>query len=158
MTGNEEEAQQVVANIVVESGIEVWHGQLFRSKLTAQFLVLALKPGASAEGINGAMLGGGHEPGAGVVRYAGLGPLLKGRDQGVLREIFGEADIAHDSREAGDETWRFDPPDRVDGAMKLGAIKHGAIDAGRHHRYRSHHLSGGQRKRGRRLCRMFPTD
>jgi hypothetical protein len=37
---------------------------------------------------------------------AGLRPLLHGGDERVLREIFYEANVAHDSREAGDELRR----------------------------------------------------
>ena len=63
------------------------------------------------------MLRGGHEPGARVVRDARLRPLLERGDQRVLRELFGQADVAHDPRQAGDEPGRLDPPDRVDRAM-----------------------------------------
>jgi len=42
------------------------------------------------------MLRGSHEPGAGVVRDAGLRPLLQRRDESTLPEIFGDADVAHD--------------------------------------------------------------
>ena len=49
------------------------------------------------------MLRRGHEPGARVVRDARLRPLLERGDERVLREILGQADVAHDAREAGDE-------------------------------------------------------
>ncbi len=92
--------------------------------------MLALEPRVSAEVINGTMLGGGHEPGARIVRNARLRPLLERGDQSILREVLGKADIAHDPRQAGDEPGRLDPPDRVDRAMCIGSS----------HCYRSHHF------------------
>ena len=67
------------------------------------------------------------------------GPLLERGDERVLREVLGEADVAHDAREAGDEPRRLDPPDRVDGAMGVGSG----------HSYRSDHHSTGRCKRAR---------
>ncbi len=131
MTGGEDEAQQVVAHVIVERGVEIRHGHLLlRFELAAELLVLALEPLVSAEEIDGAMFRRGHEPGARVVRDARLRPLLERGDKSILRQLFGKADIAHDPRETGDEPGRFDPPDRVDGAMYVGS----------RHCYRSHHL------------------
>ena len=87
------------------------------------------------------MLRGGHEPGARVVRDARLRPLLERGDESVLRELLGEADVAHDPREAGDEPGRLDPPDRVDRAMGVGS-RHG---------YRSHHLRSAGASQARRV-------
>ena len=53
--------------------------------------------------VDRAMLRGGHEPGARIVRDARLRPLLERGDERVLRELLGEADVAHDPREPGDE-------------------------------------------------------
>jgi hypothetical protein len=39
--------------------------------------------------IDGTMLGGGHEPGARIVRNARLWPLLKRRNESILSEILG---------------------------------------------------------------------
>ena len=103
MTGNEEQAQQVITNIVVKSGLQIRRGHLFRPKLSTQSLVLALNPCVSSEVIHGAMLGSRHEPGARVIRDARLGPLLERGDQSILREILGKAHITHDPREAGNE-------------------------------------------------------
>jgi hypothetical protein len=57
-------------------------------------------------------------------------PLLERRDESILGELLGEADVAHDARESGDEPRRLDPPDCFDRAMCVGS-RHG---------YRSHHL------------------
>jgi hypothetical protein len=44
-------------------------------------------------------------------------PLLECGDESILRQILGQADIAHDPREAGDEPGRLDPPDHIDRVM-----------------------------------------
>src|SRR5579864_3495012 len=129
MTRDKDQAQQVIAEIVVESRFKIRHGHLFLFKLATEFFVLALQHGVSAEVVNGTMLGGGHEPGARVVRDARLRPLLERSDESVLCEILGKADIADDPRETGDEPRRLDPPDCVDGAMCVGS-----------HCHPSHHL------------------
>ena len=98
-------------------------------ELVAELLVLALEQLVPAQQVDRAMLRGGHEPGARVVRDARLRPLLERGDERVLRELLGQADVAHDPREAGDEPGRLDPPDRVDRAMGIGS-RHG---------YRSEH-------------------
>jgi hypothetical protein len=66
--------------------------------------VLALKPLLSAEEVDRAVLRSGHEPSARIVRDARFRPLLERGDESVLREFLGEADIAHDPRETGDDS------------------------------------------------------
>src|SRR4030088_768870 len=80
--------------------------------------------------IDRALLGGGHEPGARVVRDARLRPLLERGDESILRKVLGQTDIADDPRQPGDEPRRLDPPDCIDGAMCVGS----------RHSYRSQHL------------------
>ncbi len=65
----------------------------------------------------------------GLVGDARLRPLLERGDQGVLRQLLGQADVAHHAGQAGDEPGRLDAPDRLDGAMGIGS-RHG---------HRSHH-------------------
>jgi hypothetical protein len=140
MAGGEHESQEVVANVIVKRGVEIFHRDLAGTDLASpdllddtlatEFFVLALNPRIAAEVINGAMLGGGHQPGARIVRDARLRPLLESGDQGILCQVFRDADIAHDPRQAGDESRRLHPPDRVNRAMCIGS----------RHRYRSHHL------------------
>ena len=50
------------------------------------------------------------------------GPLLERGDEGVLGQLLGEADVAHDAGEAGDERGGLDAPDGVDGAINLRAV------------------------------------
>jgi hypothetical protein len=117
MTGGEHEPEKVIANMVVEGTFEIRHSHFFLFELAPEFLVLADKPCVSTEVIDGTMLGGGHKPGTRIIRDTGLRPLLDGGDKGVLREIFGQADVPHNAREAGDEPGRLHPPDGLNGAM-----------------------------------------
>jgi hypothetical protein len=149
MTGREHEAQEVVADVIVDRSVELRHGQpLLRLELAAELLVLALEPLVSAKEIDRTMLRGGHEPGARVVRDARLRPPLERCDESVLRELLGQTDVAHDPRETGDEPGRLDPPDGVDRAMCIGS-RHG---------YRSQHLHSFTARRGapRLLLRARP--
>ena len=100
--------------------------------------------------VDRAMLRGGHEPGARVVRDARLRPLLERGDERVLRELLGEADVAHDPRETGDEPRRLDPPDRVDRAMRVGS-RHGYRQTRVRARARPSPVSGAAR------CGLRPT-
>src|SRR6202521_6400412 len=131
MAGYEYEAEEVVADVIVERGVEVGHGPLLLVlQLATKLLVLALKPFVSAEGIDRTVLRSGHEPSARIVRDARFLPLLERGDKSVLREFLGKADIAHHPRETGDDPGRLNPPDCIDGAMCVGS-RHG---------YSSHHL------------------
>ena len=53
--------------------------------------------------IDRAAFGGGGEPGARVFGDAGLRPLFERGDEGILGEVFGQADVAGEADEAGDE-------------------------------------------------------
>src|ERR1043166_2670421 len=122
MTGGEDQAQQVVADVIVQRGVEVRHGQLLLDlELATELLVLALEHLASTQPVDRAILRGGHEPGARVVRNARLRPLLQCGDECVLRELLGKTDVSHDPRQAGDDPRRLDPPNRVDRAMGIGS-------------------------------------
>ena len=47
-------------------------------------------------------------------------PALQRGDQRVLRQVLGEADVAHHPRQAGDQAGRLDPPDRLDRPVGRG--------------------------------------
>src|SRR5262245_6566554 len=130
MTRREDEAQQLVADVVIEVIIEIGrHSLPLDLDSAAKLLVLALDQPSAAQPVNGAMLGRGHQPGPGTVGDARLRPLLEGSDEGVLRNLLGEADIAHQARDASNQPRLLDPEDRVDRAMYIGG-RHG---------HRSHH-------------------
>src|SRR5258708_16752495 len=111
MAGYEHEAQEVVADVIVERGVEIPHSHLLLGlELATKLLVLALKPLVSAEHVDRTVLRGGHEPSARVVRYARFRPLLELGHESVLREFLGQADIAYDPRETGDDPGGLDFP------------------------------------------------
>jgi hypothetical protein len=125
MTGREHEPQQIVADFVVQRGIEI--GCVApRFHLVGKFLVFPLEQLVPPPVIDRAMLGGGHEPGPRIPRLAGLRPLLKCRNECLLRQVLGHSDITHNAGESGNEPWGLDTPDRVDGAMGVGRC-HGSI-------------------------------
>src|SRR6267143_3186426 len=131
MAGYEYEAQEVVANVIVDRGFEIRHRHLLLGlDLAAEFFVLALEPLVSAQEIDCTMLRGSHQPGARIVRDARLRPLLERGDESVLRQLLGMTHIAHDPRETRDDPGGLNPPDCVNRALCIGS-RHG---------YRSHHF------------------
>ena len=126
MAGGEHEAEEVVADVVVDGGVEIGHGHLLLGlELVAELLVLAIEQRSPAQQVDGAMLRGGHQPGAGVVRDARLRPPLQRGDERVLGQVLGHTDVAHHPRETRDQPGGFDPPDRVDRPMGVGS-RHGS--------------------------------
>ena len=57
---------------------------------------------ANAPVVDGAMLGGRREPGARIARGAFPGPLFERGDQRVVRQVFGQPDVANHARQRGD--------------------------------------------------------
>jgi len=94
--------------------------------------------------IHGAVLAGGHQPRTGIVWDARLGPLFEGSDQSVLRKFFGEADVAHNARETGNNPGGLNPPNGFDGAM----------DSRGRHGLPSHHLRWTHARPRRRCIRL----
>jgi len=82
--------------------------------------VLSFEKFRAAKMIERAMFGGGHEPRAGIIGYARLGPFFECGDERVLRQFFGEANVAYDAREAGDQARGFDTPDGVNRPVSVG--------------------------------------
>jgi hypothetical protein len=121
MTGNEDQPQQVVANIVIEGVVEGPNGGcLLVFELVSQLGVFALEKLLAAEQIDGAMLGGRHQPRAGVAGHAFARPLLERGDERVVREILGRLEIAGNPRQGGDQAGRLDAPDGIDRSMGVG--------------------------------------
>jgi hypothetical protein len=121
MAGDEHQAQEVVAHVLVDRGLQVRHGQFLPDlHLAAHLLQLAVAAPVAAQDVDGAALRGGHQPGARVLRDARRRPLLDGGDQRVLRQLLGDADVAHHPRQAGDEPRRLDAEGRFDRLMIIG--------------------------------------
>src|SRR5262244_1719420 len=93
MAGDEDKPQQVIANGIIQSGIEVGHGIFLFAQLATEFLVFAIKQLISAEIIDCAMLGRSHKPRAWILRNTGLRPFLERSYQRVLRKVFGYTNV-----------------------------------------------------------------
>ncbi len=84
MARDEGEPEEVVAESVVDRGVEIRRGLLSRIDFAAELLMLALEQLAPAQQVDCTVLRRGHEPCARVLRDARLGPLLERRDERVL--------------------------------------------------------------------------
>ena len=122
MAGNEDESQQIVADIIgVERLIEARRGRgLLGFDLLPQLFVLDAETLGAAELVERAVFRGSHQPRAGAARDARHCPFFQGCHQGVLRQVFGEAHVAHQPREAGNQFRGFHSPDGVNGAVEVG--------------------------------------
>ncbi len=89
----EDEPEYVVLD-VVELALDVGHRPLLSPSGMFELLDLAPEAVGTPEVIEGAPLRDGHQPCDRVVRDAGGRPLLKRGDEGVLRQVLGEAHIA----------------------------------------------------------------
>ena len=90
---------------------------------------LAAEDVGTPEVIDSAPLRGGHQPRDRVVRDARGRPLLERSDEGVLRQVLGEAHIAGHPGEGTDEAGRLGPPGGVDGLARIigtGLCRHHA--------------------------------
>ena len=118
MAGDEHQPQHVVAagrRPVVR--VEVASGSC---------VLLAREASGAADVVDRAALGDRGQPGAGVVRYAGRRPLFQGRDQRVLGQFLGQADVAHHPQEPGDDARGLLLPDGGDRARDTAR----SVDAG----------------------------
>jgi hypothetical protein len=134
MAGREDEAQQIVTYGIVQRSFEIRHGHLLGFELVAELLMFALQALVAAQMIDGAMLGGRHQPGAGITRYSSFRPLFERGNQRILRQLLGRADIANDPRQTGNQPGRLDSPDGVNGFVN---VRFDSV-----HRYRSQHVPG----------------
>ena len=114
VTGGEDQPEQLVADVVVERGVEIGHGLLLLLHIERDHLVLAREHAAAAQMIQRPALGGRHQPRAGLFRNAGRGPMLERRQQRILRQLLGQRHIAQHPRKARDQAGLLDPPDRED--------------------------------------------
>ena len=125
MTGDEHEPEQVVADVLVERGLEIRTDRRLDDGVGCNLLVRALQHLLPPELVEGPVLRRGHEPGARILRDAGLGPALERGDQRLLGQILGEADFADHADEATEKPRGLDPPHRLDGAAG-GCLAHRA--------------------------------
>ena len=122
MAGGEDQAQEIVAHVVVERVVGIGGGALLLGphvEVVTELLVLALEELGATESIDGAILRRRHQPRAGILRHAGFRPLLEGREERILRELLGGVEVADESRQPGDERGRLHLPHRVDRGLRL---------------------------------------
>ena len=139
MAGDEDEAEKVVADGVVECGVEVGRGLFEGFEFAGELFVFALGDGVAAEEIDGAAFGGCGEPCGGIIEDARLRSLFECGDECYLRKVFGEADVTGEAGEAGDDARGLDAPYGFDGAMQGSMC--GLMWIGSGHCYRSHQIS-----------------
>ena len=114
MAGREDEAQQLVAEIIVHGRFDRLGRAVARLvQRPCDLLVLALAHLVAPEGVDGAALGDGHQPGTRIGRDADLRPFAQGDDQRVLRQLLGKVDIPHHSGQARDEPGPFNAKGRL---------------------------------------------
>lgn len=95
MAGHEHQTQLVIAQVII--GIDELRGTgglLFALDLEAQRILLAPLQLIVAQAVDGAVLGGGHQPRGRVVGNAVARPMLQCGDQRILRQFFGQTDVA----------------------------------------------------------------
>ena len=119
VTRRKDQSEQIVADIVVNRCVEI--GCVVSVgcvRILAQHLVLLLDQGTTTEQIDRAILCSRHEPCARIVWNARRGPPFERDHQCVLRKIFGGANIADHTRQAGNQSRRLDAPHRVDRTVR----------------------------------------
>jgi len=120
-----------------------------------EHLVLAPQHASAAQMIQGAVLGGGHQPRPGPFRDTHRRPPFERGQQRFLRQVLGQRHVAQHSRQARDQPGLLDAPDGQNRSMGVG---------GRHDRRPRHHrpqlpdsLKGRPgRPRRTRESRKFP--
>src|SRR5688500_870775 len=94
-------------------------GVLLHLRLARDFRVLGVEHLVATEVIEGAMLRSCHQPCRRIARDSRRGPLFQGRDESILREVFGEANVADNARETCDQLCGLDAPYRFDRAIRV---------------------------------------
>ena len=114
---DEDQPQHVVIDAVgIPAGVDVDLG----FQLAGQRGVPIVEAVLAAPLVDGLALGDRRQPGAGVARHARLRPLRQRVDERLLRQVFGEADIADRPGQRRDDLGGLHPPHRVDGLAQIG--------------------------------------
>ncbi len=88
MAGDEDQAQQIVADVLVDRRVEVAVTRfLLGLEVASDFLLLALESRFAAQHIDRPMLRRAHEPRPRIARHARFWPLLERRHQRVLGQL-----------------------------------------------------------------------
>ncbi len=121
VAGGEDEPEQVVVDVVRVGGLLRRGRGLQAPADLGEFAGVGV---AAPDQVDGPVPGGGHEPGAGVVRHPFPGPPLQGGDEGVLRQFLGDADVPDDPGDAGDDAGRLQAEDGLDRVRRGGLWFH----------------------------------
>ena len=104
VAADEHQPEQVVADRrSVDRGVEIRGGALLQFEVAAKLLRLAPERGSPAQGVDRTMLGRAHRPGRRTIRDSRVRLLANRRFERVLGEILGQADVADNPRQRGDE-------------------------------------------------------
>jgi hypothetical protein len=104
MAGDEYESKEVVADVVIDRHVAFGQGGVLPDlEIAPDHVVLLGQQRLPTQEVDRPPPADGHEPGARVLRDAGLGPLLERRDERILGEILGEAHVADNASQPGDE-------------------------------------------------------
>jgi hypothetical protein len=95
MAGDEHQPQQVIVDLpLAQHVVELRRDTVLPGfQLAAEQAQLAAEPFVPPDPVDGSVLSGEHEPGAGVGRNALGGPLFQRGDQGILGQFLGQADV-----------------------------------------------------------------
>lgn len=122
MASDEYQAKEVIAHGVIQRSVELLHARLLMGiGLSTELVLFALEALPPPQEVDCSVLAGCQEPCAWLVRHSRGRPPLQRSDEGVLRELLGQANVAHDSREPGNHSRRLDAPNGFDRSLDLGS-------------------------------------
>ena len=90
-------AREAISDIVVKGGLGLRHRALGAFHVPADLGVSGLGAALSLEEVQRAVSRRGHEPRAGIVRNAAIRPLVQRGNQRILRQLFGQVDVADET-------------------------------------------------------------
>jgi hypothetical protein len=120
MARGEDEGEHVVVD-VLQRGREVGLSLVGDPQLlgTTDVLELLGQVDVPANAVDRTTAGRRGQPRTRLLGDAHAGPLLQRLDEGVLRQVLGEADVAHEAGDHSRHLGGLDPPHRLDGAADV---------------------------------------
>ena len=117
MAGGEDEAQQIIIDILVEHGLDLGHLLFEGHEIDGQRTMLAIDHGGAPEAIERPVPRDLGQPGGRVARNAILGPALQCQQEGILGDLLGQTDVTQIAGKPGGELRLLDAPNRFDGTI-----------------------------------------
>ncbi len=116
MARGEDETQHVIIDHLIQRVLQrVSEPLLLPLQLAGNLFMLWDEHAAATQRIDRAPFRRRHQPCAGIVRDAFLGPDFEGGHERILRQLLGDADIVSDARNRGDEACGLDLPHGLNG-------------------------------------------